>query len=151
MTEDHPRHIRMGTFCVLGGIADRMVCSINGAGRTGYSKRRSKTALLPVSTRRQNLFFSTIRKWLCVSLLAYCFSGILIKGGLSAVLPGSIGYGKNDSWSGRIMTRTITVLLKVQTGGMWEAPPCDPQRSGSWVVVRDTGSCAAWGIWARIT
>lgn len=57
-----PRHIRMGTFYVLGGIADRVVCSIKGAGRTGYSNRRSKTALLPVSKGQQNLFFSAIRK-----------------------------------------------------------------------------------------
>ena len=72
--------------------------------------------------------FSSLRweKWSCVSLLTPCFSGSLKNGRLSVVLPGSIDYGKTDSWARRIMTRTVNALLKVliQMGWMWEAPCC---------------------------
>lgn len=38
------------------------------------------------------------------------------KGGMSAVLLGSIGCGKNDSWTRSVMTRAINVWSNVQMG-----------------------------------
>ena len=55
-------HVYMGTFSVTSGIVDRMVYAINGAGTIGYSNKKDKTELPPVSKGRQNIFFFTMRK-----------------------------------------------------------------------------------------
>ena len=51
-----------GDILCAGGVVDRMVYAINGAGTIGSSSRKSKTELLPMSKGKRNIFFFKMRQ-----------------------------------------------------------------------------------------